>query len=37
MLPYLDKKFFTDVLKDLEMTRSFCITQVSPQKTEAEG
>ena len=44
MLPYLDKKFFADVIKDLEVTRSFCVTQVSPkcyhkcpQKTEAEG
>ena len=44
MLPYLDKKFFADVIKGLEVTRSFCVTQVSPkcyhkcpQKTEAEG
>ena len=44
MLPYLDKKFFADVIKDLEVTRSFCVTRVSPkcyhkcpQKTEAEG
>ena len=25
MLPYLDKKFFADVIKDLEVTRSLCV------------